>query len=290
VNSQVFDHTSLIRFLEARFARGRHDLLESNITPWRRAVVGDLTSAFDFKTPNRHTRLRLPATDAFKPTSLERRPDDVPTRPAHQSLPPQERGVRRARAIPYTLHADGHATHRGFHVDLRNAGDVAAVFQLRSAQESRPPRTYTVGAHDELSDVVALTAAEYDIAVHGPNGFFRSFRGTPDSGGVAVRVTTTYRHHRIQLVLENATDRRVEVLISDRYRGDNKSVSLRAGAARSRTWSLDDTHGWYDLTLTAEQDPTFRVQYAGHVENGRPSISDPLMGGLSRPTPGSDGD
>ncbi len=47
VNSQVFDHTSVIRFLEARFG-----VAEPNISPWRRAVCGDLTTAFDFNTPN----------------------------------------------------------------------------------------------------------------------------------------------------------------------------------------------------------------------------------------------
>src|SRR5579863_10308859 len=47
VNSQVFDHTSLIRFVEQRFGP-----LEPNITPWRRAVTGDLTSAFNFRNPN----------------------------------------------------------------------------------------------------------------------------------------------------------------------------------------------------------------------------------------------
>ena len=47
VCSQVFDHTSVIRFIETRF--GVH---EPNITPWRRAVCGDLTTAFDFRTPD----------------------------------------------------------------------------------------------------------------------------------------------------------------------------------------------------------------------------------------------
>ena len=45
VCSETFDHTSLIRFIEARFGVG-----EPNITPWRRAVCGDLTSAFDFES------------------------------------------------------------------------------------------------------------------------------------------------------------------------------------------------------------------------------------------------
>ena len=47
VNSELFDHTSVIRFLEARFG-----VAEPQISPWRRAVCGDLTSVFDFKTPN----------------------------------------------------------------------------------------------------------------------------------------------------------------------------------------------------------------------------------------------
>ncbi|MBH9710712.1 alkaline phosphatase family protein, partial [Burkholderia contaminans] len=47
VNSQVFDHTSVLRFLEARFG-----VAEKNISAYRRAVLGDLTSAFNFATPN----------------------------------------------------------------------------------------------------------------------------------------------------------------------------------------------------------------------------------------------
>ena len=42
VNSQVFDHTSVLRFIEQRFG-----VAEPN-SPWRRAVCGDLTSLFDF--------------------------------------------------------------------------------------------------------------------------------------------------------------------------------------------------------------------------------------------------
>jgi len=43
VCSEVFDHTSLIRFIEARFA-----VYEPNISAWRRQTCGDLTSAFRF--------------------------------------------------------------------------------------------------------------------------------------------------------------------------------------------------------------------------------------------------
>ncbi|HJR72280.1 MAG TPA: phospholipase C, phosphocholine-specific, partial [Luteimonas sp.] len=45
VDSQVFDHTSVLRFLEQRFG-----VEEPNIGAWRRAVCGDLTSALDFSS------------------------------------------------------------------------------------------------------------------------------------------------------------------------------------------------------------------------------------------------
>jgi phospholipase C len=61
VNSQVFDHTSLIRFVERRFG-----IAEPNITPWRRAVTGDLTSAFNFAKPSAAT-VPLPSTVAYAP-------------------------------------------------------------------------------------------------------------------------------------------------------------------------------------------------------------------------------
>jgi phospholipase C len=53
VCSQTFDHTSLIQFIEKRFARRNRDLVEANITPWRRTVCGDLTSAFNFAAVDR---------------------------------------------------------------------------------------------------------------------------------------------------------------------------------------------------------------------------------------------
>ena len=40
VNSELFDHTSLIRFIERRFGREHPEVHEPNITAWRRAVVG----------------------------------------------------------------------------------------------------------------------------------------------------------------------------------------------------------------------------------------------------------
>src|SRR5262249_8524161 len=149
----VFDHTSLIQFIEARFADGHPDLVETNITPWRRAVTGDLTSAFDFANPNGWQMVELPDTSSFRPQDLVGHPDDVPVVPANQSMPVRERGVRPARALPYALHARAavQAADGSVRIDFANTGRSAAVFQVRSGNPSHPPRTYTVGPDAHLS-------------------------------------------------------------------------------------------------------------------------------------------
>jgi phospholipase C len=97
VTSEVLDHTSIIRFIEQRFG-----VREPDISPWRRAVCGDLTSAFDFAAAD--DRLpALPRTAAYFPPDRNRHLDVVPVPPVEQTLPKQERGVRRARPLPYDL-------------------------------------------------------------------------------------------------------------------------------------------------------------------------------------------
>jgi phospholipase C len=236
-------------------------------------VVGDLTSAFDFREPNESWQVRLPNTDDFKPVDLVRQPDQVPVPPADPRLPRQERGVRPARAIPYTLHADGHAAATSVDIEFGNSGGAAAVFQVRST--THDPRTYTVEPGRQLRDTWDHTSG-YDLSVFGPNGFFRQFTG---GGEPALDVRASYadRGTEIALTIRNRSTERVSVRVSNRYGSRPVTLTLRPGETKTQRWSLDRTRGWYDLTLSSGPD---EYRYAGHVENGRDSISDPGMGGL----------
>ena len=91
VNSQVFDHTSVLRFIEQRFG-----VAEPNISPWRRAVCGDLTSLFDFSASEpSFPGTTLPATAAPR----ARRAPGAATPTAPDQPPParQQPGLRPAR-------------------------------------------------------------------------------------------------------------------------------------------------------------------------------------------------
>jgi len=289
VNSQLFDHTSLIRFIETRFGRHYpHLMKESNITPWRRAVVGDLTSAFDFKRPNEDDEIDLPDTSSFKPTNLVRYPDFNVVPPANQSLPKQEDGVRRARALPYTLHVHGSIDVSGsaFQLDFGNTGQATAVFQVRSGSNAHSPRTYTVEPNKSLSDTWSLGAiglANCDLSVYGPNGFFRSFKGTVAALSqaqldVQVNYTGEDDDKGLTLVISNHSSKTVTVSILDGYTGKSDSREIKPNATVSDRISLEHLSGWYDLIVTVAGEPRIEFHLAGHVEDGKDSISDPALG------------
>jgi phospholipase C len=279
VNSQVFDHTSLIRFIEARFG-----IEEPNITPWRRAVCGDLTSTLDFRTPN-HDAVPLPPTSAYVPPDNIRHPDYAPTLPAVQSTPKQEKGLRPARALPYELHVEGEAdvSEGSLKIRFHNTGSAAAVFQVRTGLTQDGPWTYTVGPHTHLFDTWNVTNAgetAYDLSVYGPNGFFRSFKGT-DVANLSVRSNVHPSPDRpgITLEIRNRGSVTEKVLVTCYY--DKTCVTLSIEPGRTAVWhfSLEQTYGWYDLTIAVESDTTFRRELAGHVETGADSTSDPALGG-----------
>lgn len=288
VNSQVFDHTSLIKFIEARHARGNPDLIEHNITPWRRAVAGDLTSAFDF-SHSQTRRPRLPSTAAFVPQDFLRHDDQVPVPPLKQLLPKQEPGIRLARALPYALFADGSVklSSGAFAISFGNTGDATAVFHVRSANMADLPRSFTVEPGKALSDTwnVALNGSpDYDLAVHGPNGFFRGFKGSVSGQGKAiidVLARDDEDHDAILLTFINRATQPARIVVLNQYTGQSVRLDVDPGKTGLKRWSLERSFGWYDLVVRTEHDSGFECRVAGHMENGRDSVSDPAIGGLA---------
>jgi phospholipase C len=262
-------------------------LIETNITPWRRAVAGDLTSAFDFNHPDAWQGIMLPDTDSFEPNDFVRHSDQGPKPPSKQTMPIQETGVRPARALPYTLYADGHINDvdGSFVIDFSNGGTAAAVFQVRSGHSPVAPRTYTVEGGKSLSDVWAVVSAgasTYDLSVYGPNGFVRGFKGSIGTGGANLETLTAYDEagNTVTLTITNRSGQTLSVTISNVYSGESTSQLLQAGKSLALQSDVTPTYGWYEFVITVDHDPVFAQRFAGHVENGHDTFTDPLMGGL----------
>jgi phospholipase C len=168
-------------------------------------------------------------------------------------------------------------------VDFANVGAATAVFQVRSGNAADAPRTYTVEPQKHVSDTWSASATDgsaYDVSVYGPNGFLRAFKGSMAGTAANLYVEAGYSGTDIALTVTNRGAQSASARIVDRYSGPIVSQALPAGASMTRTWPLAAMFGWYDLTISVAEDTAFRAQFAGHVENGNPSISDPLMGGL----------
>ena len=285
VNSQVFDHTSVIQLIEKRFG-----VYERNISPWRRAVCGDLTSVFNFKNPN-NAQVTLPSTDGYLPSVGElsgavNPPAVAPTTSnVIFGIPAQEKGIRPARALPYELdvHSTVRASTNTVELHFVNSGAMGAVFQVRSGSTTDPVRNYTVEAGKTLSGSWTVSGS-YDLTVYGPNGFTRYFKGSVGLGAVAVEVhsecNTDHDEASISLSVRNAGERNASVTLLDAYTGEKVTRVLHPGGSAEGPLSLERFHGWYDVVVTVTEDPSFERRLAGHVETGRDSMSDPAMGGL----------
>ncbi len=201
VNSQVFDHTSVIRFLETRFG-----VMEPNITPWRRAVCGDLTSAFDFQTPNdAPLRQPLPATAPLAERTRAIKGHSKPATPAAPQAPVQAAGPRPSRALPYALEVDAQVTNTGVRLRFRNAGAAGAVFHVYDRQRlTEVPRRYTVEAGKTLNGLWSeATDGRYDLWILGPNGFHRGVQGKANDRTPSANLTADREGARITITLSN---------------------------------------------------------------------------------------
>ena len=275
--SEVFDHTSVIRFLEARFG-----VFEPNITPWRRAVSGDLTSAFDFRNPN-NAPITVPSTAGLtaKAAATAGLPGIQP--PAVQTMAVQESGVRHLRPAPYELFVDAVQDAGGLTLSFVNRGRTAVVFHAYAALEPTSVKTYTVNVGTQLSDTwspatVTGNSATYDLTVTAPNGFLRRFAGS--GAGASQEVTAGYEVAQgdIQLTFVNSGRARATFTVKDNsYGRPAQTVEVPPEAIVRRQISLEGSHSWYDLTVTSSADAAFTRRFAGHVETGRPSVSDPVL-------------
>ncbi|HZF46386.1 MAG TPA: alkaline phosphatase family protein, partial [Sphingomonadaceae bacterium] len=271
VASEVFDHTSILRFLEARF--GVH---EPNISAWRRAVCGDLTSCFDFGAPDTVDFMAtLPATADLseRASALEEIP---PPLPAQVAAPVQETGLRRRRATPYRLDARlvgkpvGHSL-----LFVNNSAERAAVFHVYDVNRlDDVPARYTVGAGQELAHPLPGLGEKVDIFILGPNGFHRRLTGRSDVFSVSVIQEAV---SPVALSLTNLSSMSQSITMTDRaYGAPARVIALAGGETRRIPLDLAESHGWYDRLFTAGGQ-SWRV--AGHVENGEVSYSDPAAGG-----------
>ena len=273
VNSEVFDHTSSLQFLEAFLSHKTGKKIEEpNISKWRRTVCGDLTSVF---RPWNGEKITLPQflerdefIEGIHKAQFKQLPSNFKKLTAEEIaainkapwtsplMPQQEKGIRDACALPYDLYADCMvaADKKTVEITLR-AGNI---FGDRSAgspfhiyapgkyqQQTFQNWAYAIEAGHDIKDKWQLSEFEnnaYHLLVYGPNGFFREFSGTSNEPPVEVLC----RHYirmvphggltgNLAIYFQNNSSAMLELEITDNaYKMPAQSISLPAGPEKTK--------------------------------------------------------
>ncbi|HEY4131152.1 MAG TPA: alkaline phosphatase family protein, partial [Gemmatimonadaceae bacterium] len=294
VNSQVFDHTSIIQFIEQFAAARGKSVRETNISEWRRTVCGDLTSAF---RPYADEAIAVPpplGRDAtverihaarFRPAptpgvALSR--DDIARVDVGAF---QERGTRPSCPLPYELVVNAQRGDSTLDITLetrtRGFGGATqgAPFNLYSYGDAMTVRAYAVSAGDTIHDALPVNG-KYHVRVDGPNGFTREFIGDA-TDPIAVTVNQIEKAGKLTnamyVMMVNRLDKPCTVdLVDESYGAPARKFPLPDGSFTVRV-DASEQKGWYDFSVRANN---LTYRYAGRLETGEWSISDPVMGGV----------
>lgn len=317
VCSQVFDHTSVLQFLETFLTHKTGKTVEeSNISGWRRTVCGDLTSAFQSFNEDALRALEPPPRNAFieeihraqfkhlpdgfrvlsvaEIEHIRRDPDASPL------LPRQESGVRRSAPLPYELAVDGSLDDERTRFTIRfeacknrfgerSAGSPFAVYASTASGEMKI-RNYAVAAGQRLEDsweIAEFQGGKYHLRAYGPNGFFREFIGSQADAPIDVHFNDARNggggiaaSGGIEIVAVNhSPGKSCTIEVKDNsYKSPAQSRTLMPGEHVTLSIDTQKSAGWYDVSVRTTTDGRFQKRYAGRVETGKWTTSDPAMG------------
>jgi len=319
VNSEVFDHTSSLRFLEKFLSKKfKKNIEETNISAWRRAVCGDLSSVFrpyngeklmkpefldkeEFVESIHKAQFKNPPSN-FKKLSSE---DLVAIHknPIFSSLlPEQEKGIRASCALPYELYADGNlrSDKASFQVAFKcgdkvfGAASAGSPFQVYGpgsfSNDQLVIRDYAAKAGDGFTDqwsIADFPGNNYHLKIYGPNGFFREYKGNKNDPELNVqfdyeREKSNPKIHltgNASLAFQHKGTTSVIIEITDNaYKAAKRSKTISKSSDATISIDTSKSFGWYDITVRIKGNSVFEKRYAGRVETGRPSKTDPFMG------------
>ncbi len=274
VNSEVSDHTSVLKFLENFIQKKFNKKVSADhISDWRRAICGDLTSAFnasDIKVPP----MKYLDQKAYAHTINSARNKPVPDLKWHHEhelndslLDIQERGMKPSHALPYNylVNLEDGA------IKMTNVKERAVpliIYNRKRFEADDFYFSYALYAGQEL--VHSVEAGKYDYEVFGPNGFYRLFKGE-SKPEINASLIDHPSENKVQFVINKADEAIREIVIDDLYEKSRCTVPLQKDE-ESIAFNLHKTKGWYDLRISSGSNIW---HFAGRLETGKPSVSDP---------------
>ena len=287
VVSETFDHTSVLQFLEIKF-----NITCPNISPWRRSITGDLMSFFDFESPADFTWPELPDTTEYRKEAIEDCFLPYPEIPAAQTYPVQEIGTRISRALDYTFEVHDYVVSSRLEIEISNKGKNGAAFSLFDVlklQTDVAVKQYAVEGGKSINESLPIDS-EYHFILLGPNGFTREYVSSKKIAEHGTTLAFDVSTKSLLLTIENSNQDDLDFVLCNNAYFEYYAVPstiYTVPAAGSTVIAIDiaSAGNWYDFVLNRGSscgDTSINSRrFAGHMETGVDSISDPAMGFIS---------
>ncbi len=289
VNSETFDHTSVIRFLDKwLIARGKQAAdapAFSTISSWRQAIAGDLTSTFDFRrtrtegldkliapgekammlTEANRTSARAAAAEGahFTPGIADVKAD------AHAGKPiGSKQDQTRCEILPigydfqvyfrFGSHSDG---KKRVEWVIRNRGPLGAAFYVTPYSRTDAPSWYysvegvkSGGGPIEVTDYAQIANGVYAHAIHGPNGYlFEFFGNSLDTQQTQLpnimEMKSADDGKKLQIVFEKWQTASGKLKLIDAYSGTEQVIDKAKEVSGTTTVEIATKDGWYDVAV-----------------------------------------
>jgi len=274
VDSNSYDHTSVLRFLETWTG-----VRAPNITSWRRSLTGDLTAAFDFGHPDFSVPSLPDTVPLIAQSEAEKSfPSVTPPAEGAQAMPGQEAGTRPHRRSLHMPHADVTVDRSAYTVTatMTNTGAVGVsllVFPDKYRPATATPFTVVNGTNKTYTWSALATAGHgYAFSVYGPDGFVRSFAGVIVAAGTttgqiprvaAMPVTGSAAALRLTLANDGSAAVAYTLTASD-HGGTTQTLTVGGNGSMTVSWPVA-VDGYYDVTITADTSDGFTRRYAGRI-------------------------
>src|SRR5690606_29153 len=131
--------------------------------------------------------------------------------------------------------------------------------------------------------ISAFENSKYHLNLHGPNGFYREFKGSAHDPIIHIELIPELKRitkiptGNLTLSLTNKSNQPCTFKIVDRsYKtGELANNTLASNETKHFVIDLLKSKGWYDFEIKTSGDYCHR--FAGRVETGREGITDPLI-------------
>lgn len=274
VNSEVSDHTSVLQFLENFIMKKyKKNVHIDNISEWRRAMCGDLTSAFNSSSVKAPQMNYLDQKEYAKTINAAKN-KPVPDLKWYSEnelngnlLEIQERGLKPSNPLPYHFHVNLEGEHIKM-TNLKENGVPLLIYDRTQFNNNNYHFSYALYSKQELSH--AVHSGAYDYEVFGPNGFFRKFKGNKTSELEVILVNMTSKN-QVELIIRTHKKKNISIHLEDLYSKTQKTIKVQKPEEKIII-DLEKYKGWYDLKLTSDD---CLWHFAGRVETGKVSVSDP---------------